>query len=381
MSNHQIHADDRLVRAFAQSMERFLLRLEQSHQGPWTPAPVVVAVSGGADSMAMACLFARCDSFGGRPNPWHLTFVQHGLRGAESVEDERFLRASINLWSRFKNPPLSLAIVPGVPATGWPKGSYEAPARTARYTALQSHAAMVGACAIATAHTLEDQAETVLLRLMRGTGLSGLRSIRPIRRPLTQSENVPILRPLLHQKRTQLRQWLASHSIPWREDSSNQLLVPDRNFIRHRILPLLLERWGDRGPVFLARLGREAARWAEIHQRELDRQIQDMEMPRAGRRVVWHLAKAKIKRTNRLADCLHRLWQREHWPMIDWSTVRFRRLAKFIRGRGPLEGMPGGWSIYLDEHVVRFDPPQDIPVKSGGIGITGSATTETGLER
>jgi hypothetical protein len=43
--------------------------------------------------------------------------------------------------------------------------------------------------------------------------------------------------------------------------------------------------------------------------------------------------------------------------------------------------MPGGWSIYLDEHVVRFDPPQDIPVKSGGIGITGSATTETGLER
>lgn len=331
-----------------------LWRFFSEKEAPQTArGPILVAVSGGADSMALATLFAQQCGNGHGACAWQLVHVQHRLRGLDSLEDERFLVESGPLWSRFPNPPASIVVLNGVPEGGWPAGSYEDAARLARYRALLQHAAAWNAAAICTAHTLDDQAETVLLRLFRGAGLAGLRAMRPV----TTRSGTPILRPLLGVSRGALRAFLASQSIGWREDASNAQTQADRNFLRHNIIPLAQERWGDRVPRFLARLARQAGRWAEDRQRWLDRLIASWELPKAGNRVVWHLGKAKIKKTKVLADCLHRLWAREGWPAREWSDRRFRRLARFIRGKAALENLPQGWAIYLDEHVVRFDPP------------------------
>jgi len=339
---------------FREEMARLWRGIAQNHPPKSDGGPVLVAVSGGADSMALAALFSQIAFNGPKASPpWHLVHVQHLLRGQESREDERFLKESTSIWNRLPNPPAKIIVLDGVPPEGWPGGSYEGPARLVRYRAILLYAAQCKAPAICTAHSLDDQAETVLLRLFRGAGLAGLRAMRPA----TTLAGTPILRPLLGVQRSELREFLLSQNIPWREDSSNSQTHADRNFLRHRILPLAQERWGTRVPRFMARLARQATRWSHDHQKRLDRMIASWELPRAGNRVVWHLGKAKIKKTNVLADCLHRLWEREGWPAGEWSVRRFRRLARFIRGKGSLENLPLGWEIYLDEHVVRFDPP------------------------
>lgn len=327
---------------------------------------IALAVSGGSDSMALAAMFAKTITFSAsqnclqrvsRPPEWHLIFVQHHLRGEESLRDEAFLRESKELWSRYPNPPVSIQVLDGVPEGGWSPGAFEALARSIRYQKLFEFAKKMGIKTLATAHTRDDQAETVLFRLMRGTGISGLRAIRG---------NIPakgtrpqIIRPLLKLEKKSLQEWMATEGIPWQEDSSNQSLTPDRNYLRHLVLPLLIERWGkERVLRGLCRLSREATTISKSAEKHWDKEISWMELPKAGNRVVWQSAKAKIKRRKDLAHCLHRLWQREGWPAKEWSRERFIRLAKWIQGKGPLEALPNGWRLFLDEHILRFDPPE-----------------------
>ncbi len=112
--------------------------------------------------------------------------------------------------------------------------SIEAAAREARYEALAEMAARLGADLIATGHTRDDQAETFLLRLLRGAGSSGLSGIRPLRGA--------VVRPLLETRRQELRQYLKSIAQPFRDDASNRDTAIPRNWVRHRLLPLLARR-------------------------------------------------------------------------------------------------------------------------------------------
>lgn len=351
---------------FHRVWKRLSARLKRKQAKKAGTSSTVIAVSGGADSMALALLFAQWPHQAwGQPWGWHLAFVQHHLRGSESLRDEAFVCDSHRLWQTFPNPPQSIVVLQGVPPGGWRVGAFEGPARTIRYQALQEFGQDLGAGAIVTAHTLDDQAETVLLRLMRGAGMSGLGSIHPLVNPKIGSENLPIVRPLLNHRRDDLRQWLTEQKVPWMEDTSNQLLDSDRNYLRHLVLDPLVRRWGARAGRFLARLANQSRVLQHEMARKTDQLIGEMELPRAGKRVVWQLAKAKIKRNDELANCLYRLWQREGWPAREWSAVRFRRLARFIRGRGPLEDLPAGWRVHLDCYVVRFDPPAEWNCKVG----------------
>jgi tRNA(Ile)-lysidine synthase len=111
-------------------------------------------------------------------------------------------------------------------------------ARHARYDALRALAAEAGAERAATAHTADDQAETVLLRLVRGAGIRGLRGM-PARGTV---RGLRVVRPFLDVTRDQILDYLKRHGIEYRVDSSNASLGPARNFIRHQVLPLLRER-------------------------------------------------------------------------------------------------------------------------------------------
>jgi tRNA(Ile)-lysidine synthase len=204
---------------------------------------VLVACSGGADSVALAHLVARSAKRLGLRGVT-LAHLDHGLR-ADSRRDAEFVLA---LGKR-----LGLPIVAERRVVRKRRGeSPEAAARRVRYAFLERAAKAARAGVIVTAHQMDDQAETVLLAILRGTGTRGLAAIRPAR-PLRRGSAIRLVRPLLPFRRERLREWLARWSETWREDPTNE----DGNVrarLRRRGLPALHDCTG-RDPVpLLARL-------------------------------------------------------------------------------------------------------------------------------
>ncbi|MEK6813787.1 MAG: tRNA lysidine(34) synthetase TilS [Nitrospirota bacterium] len=186
---------------------------------------IVVAVSGGPDSTALLHVLHRlCPA---RNLALHVAHVHHGLRGAEADEDAAFVQKTasdlglpheticVDVRTRAQQDRSSLAVA----------------ARAARYEAIEAVRVRCGASCVATAHTMDDQAETVLMRLIRGTGPAGLAGI-PSRRGT-------IVRPLLSVRRASLAVYLGARGISFRIDSSNADLRQARNRIRGELLPLL----------------------------------------------------------------------------------------------------------------------------------------------
>ncbi len=198
-------------------------------------ASVLVAVSGGPDSVALLHFLVREREQTGRPERIGVGHVNHGLRGRESDEDAGLVRQLCEGWDiphfEARLPQGALPKRPGAIAP-------EAEARRLRYEALRDLAAGAGADAIAVAHTADDQAETVLFRLARGAGLRGLGGIRS----RAKVHGVKLIRPLLDVTREQVLDYLARHRIPCREDASNSSLHATRNYLRHEVIPRLQGR-------------------------------------------------------------------------------------------------------------------------------------------
>ena len=177
---------------------------------------VTCAVSGGADSVALLFgLYLLKDKLGIRLSAAHFN---HGLRGKESDADEAFVR---QLCARYDIP-----LHCGAAQVQAGKKGLEAAARDARYGFLKS---LPGK--IATAHTADDNAETVLMHLVRGTGLKGLGGIAPV--------NGKIVRPLLGATRKDVLDFLAEYNLSYVNDSSNDTDDFLRNRLRHNVMPLL----------------------------------------------------------------------------------------------------------------------------------------------
>jgi tRNA(Ile)-lysidine synthase len=187
---------------------------------------VLAAVSGGSDSVALLRLLVDLANDGGFTIAG-VAHVNHGLRGRESDRDEAFCLA---LAERLDLPFQARGRDVGGLARAM-RVSVESAARQARYECFAEMAQQLRADLVATGHTRDDQAETFLLRLLRGAGSAGLAGIRPRRGR--------IIRPLLDIRRDELRAYLAGRRQPFRNDSTNRDLAVPRNWIRHRLLPLL----------------------------------------------------------------------------------------------------------------------------------------------
>ena len=217
-------------------------------------ARIGVAVSGGSDSMALLLLLHALASAAG----WQLTVLHydHAWR-PDSATDARFVAAV----ARRLGWPLRRARA----RAPLPQADREQQARRARYAFFQRAAAASGLACVATAHTADDQAETVLLRLLRGTGPAGLAGILP-RRSLASGAATLLVRPLLWARRDELRAWLLRHRQDWREDRTNQDLHPRRNRLRLQFLPALAAAFNPalvRGLCDLAEIVRaEEELWA-----------------------------------------------------------------------------------------------------------------------
>jgi tRNA(Ile)-lysidine synthase len=175
-----------------------------------------VAVSGGADSVFLLHALHELGLAAG------VLHVNHQLRGAESDADEAFVRA---VAARFELP-VAVAHIPVAP------GNVEQEARRARYGFFRQQIAAGFCDAVATGHTLDDQAETVVSRFLRGAGTAGLSGIRPV-------SDLRIIRPQLGLRRQDIRAWLTERGIEWRDDTSNLDTAFERNRIRLDLLPKL----------------------------------------------------------------------------------------------------------------------------------------------
>jgi len=208
---------------------------------------VGVAVSGGADSVFLLhALHELAPRWNLKLSVVHL---EHGIRGAASLADAGFVRG---LAAQFALP-FHLGSV-NIPAAG---GNLEQAARNAR---LDFFGQLMGAQTldrIATGHTLNDQAETVLYRILRGAGLTGIAGILPV---TAQG----MVRPLLEVRRSEIETWLRERAIEWRDDQTNQDLAYARNRLRHEILPLLRQTFNpglDQALCHLATLAQDEERY------------------------------------------------------------------------------------------------------------------------
>ena len=213
-------------------LERFSRRYNMISPGD----TVVCAVSGGADSVALLfAMYLLAEKFEITVEAAHFN---HCLRGDESDEDACFVAA---LCDRLDIP---VHMGQGSVVTG--KKGLEAAARSARYGFLES---LPGK--IATAHTADDNAETVLMHLVRGTGLKGLGGISPVRGN--------VIRPMLTVTRQEVLDFLNEYNLSWREDSSNAGDAFLRNRLRHHVIPLLAEE----NPSLVSNLSSMALRLRE----------------------------------------------------------------------------------------------------------------------
>ncbi len=235
-------------------------------------ARVLVAVSGGADSVALAYVLQYLRK------PWHLDLtlahLNHGIRGRAADEDAKFVAELA--WRLGLSCVIEKADVPRLARRSGV--SLEMAARKARYEFLVRAAREVGADCIATAHTADDQVETVLLRVFRGTGPQGLGGIPYEGR----WRGAKVVRPMLDVTHRAAVAFLKRHGLRWREDATNRDLDYLRNRVRHQLLPGLESKINPQvrqAVLRLSELMRDESEWVDALALRLFRRCVDPRHP------------------------------------------------------------------------------------------------------
>jgi len=304
--------------------------------GLWD-APVLAGVSGGADSVALLLGLHGLvpDTLRRRLIVAH---VEHDLRG-EAAADRDFVAA---LAER-----LGLTVVVGRVAVRGPADvrgeGLEARARRLRYRFLESAALEAGARHVVVAHTADDQAETILHRALRGTGVAGLGGMRRAR-PLCPG--VSLLRPLLHVSRQAARAFLLETAQEWREDATNADTLRARNFLRHEVLARCAAGPYPAVTAALVRLGGQAAAAADALASAAEYLLEMHAQRHGDGSIVLRTRGLAALDPHLLAEVFVALWRREGWPRRDMTAAHYGRLAMLVatpdRQRPGACDLPGG---------------------------------------
>jgi tRNA(Ile)-lysidine synthase len=341
-----------------------------SRLGFATNTPFVVALSGGGDSVA---LLNALNEAGWRARAVH---VDHRLH----PDSGRWADACAALCSK-----LGVSCqIEQVRVTEIPERGYEAAAREARYARLRE---VLGAGEVLlTAHHQDDQAETVLLQMLRGAGVAGM-SAMPAVAPFGPGR---LARPLLSFRRAALRAYLAAKGVAWIEDESNQDLARSRNIVRHRVLPRMTEHW----PGTIATLARSARHAAQAQTLLDELAAQDVAAVHCGR---GGLAMSQLVRLSvaRQANLI-RFWLRRRGLALP-SEAQLGEILRIVADR-PRSGLavvqwPGATvRRYRDSLVasdacvapVEWDPQEwdlsaPLVIVAAGVRLRSKPATGTGL--
>ena len=291
-------------------------------------AAAVVAVSGGADSVALLLGLLAIAPADAR-HRLIVAHAEHDLRDA-AIHDRTFverLAADLGLEVACRRLAVRSKAEEG------PRGEgVEARARRLRYAFLEDLAREHGARHVAVGHTADDQAETVLHRAVRGTGLRGLAGMRPARE---LCPGIALVRPLLGISRAAVRDFLTAAGQVWREDDSNLDCDYARNFLRHEILARCTAGPYPAAVESLARLAGHAAA-ASTAIRSAAEFILDSQASRhADGSVVLRLQGLAALDAQLVAELFVSLWQREGWPQRDMTARHYAALAAVVRGEPP----------------------------------------------
>jgi tRNA(Ile)-lysidine synthase len=292
---------------------------------------VLVGVSGGADSVALLrSLHSLAEPVGLRIVAAHLN---HGMRPGAAADDAAW---TTELCDRLGIPVVLEKV--DVPAYASERRlNLEEAARAARYQFFDRAARAKNCTHVAVAHTSDDQVETVLHHLFRGTGLAGLRGMQSVR-PL--AEGLTLVRPLLRIRRTQIEDWLGSLGQDYRTDSTNADTSRTRSRIRHSVLPALEREFGPQIRDTLLRVADQAD--------ELQSAIQELAAGLLNRcRVdeapdVVRLDAEMLSGQPRhlVREVFVELWKRKSWPRQATGFDDWDRLARLVK-EGGTATLPG----------------------------------------
>ena len=289
----------------------------------WEDRRVLLAVSGGADSVALLRAMHRLKT--GGDGQLLIAHFNHQLRGAASDADERFV---VELAGELG---VSVTVREHASAISTPAADEES-LRNARYQFLQQTAEQLGARYVATAHTADDQVETVLHRILRGTGVAGLSGI-----PRTRSlgDAVVILRPMLGITRTEVLEYLRSLGQPYCEDASNQNADYTRNRIRHELLPQLAKDFNPAVRESILRLSQLASESQGIVDQLVEELLEDRVQFLSPTNVSVDCSRFGVANQSLVRALLTALWRRQSWPLADMGYREWDRLAEFSVSEHP----------------------------------------------
>jgi tRNA(Ile)-lysidine synthase len=295
--------------------------LEARLAGTWPPSAwadvtVLVAVSGGGDSVALLRAMAALKTGGdGRLFAAHLN---HRLR-PDAEEDEHFV---VDLCGRLRVTCAVGHVDAGRLAAA--DDGIEAAARAARYRFFEQTAGRLGARFVVTAHTADDQAETILHRIVRGTGIRGLSGMVRAR-PLGHAV---LIRPLLGIRRTELIAYLDALQQPYCRDPSNADSRYTRNRIRHQLLPRLQQHFNPEVAESLLRLGTLAGEAQAVIDELVDQWFDRCVTVDAVNAL--HIALGSLAAQPRylVRELLMAVWRRAGWPMQSMGMLKWDELSE-----------------------------------------------------
>ncbi len=315
-------------------------------------ASVVVGVSGGADSVALLAALCELGRQPGRGYRVTAAHLNHQLRREADAEQHftESLAARLGVECRLEQRDVAAEADLG-------GQSLEQTGRRLRYEFLRRVAEQVGAGYVAVAHHADDQVETVLFRLLRGTHLRGLGGMPAVR---DLDADVKLIRPLLGVRRAEIEEFCRRRGLAWCADSSNQDRKFSRNFIRHELLPRLREGVNPRVDSALVRLA-NSARQIEQHLDRLGSEVlaEALRQPADGRDGRVELDLQALSRQTELIRgyAIRAALERAGLPMGGITADHIAALARMaVGGDATAMDLPAGWAATTDGRALMICP-------------------------
>jgi len=320
----------------------------------WSKHRVLVAVSGGADSVALFRTIngLRNEMAPDAPTP-EVVHVNHGIRGDHAERDANFVN---DLATTFDANFHLKSIL--LDANGAADLKSENALRELRYDAILEVAREIGARYVFTGHHQGDQVETILFRIFRGTGLAGLTGIPAVR---VVDETVSLVRPFLEVERETIIAALAEWKQDFCHDQSNDGDDYSRNFLRNALLPEARSYFGPHVDQSIVRLSHHALDALEIEAAAVEDFLQEVQWQEANGPVELPMERLQKLPPAIVRAVLIRLWKTNQWPLSGMTYGHWLQLSTLVSQnniKGTLvKNLPGNVRAEVDSQSVRLFPP------------------------